>query len=293
MSTSRYLRVLALGYETFQKTRIAYMNQIRDIVRKKVQGIEFNEVEKKKETNDYTKNFTDKQLSEAWETLIRENKITQEESDLMYKCWNKGKDLIIVEKEFVKLIRQLLKIEPIYIQFLKKVKGIGEILSARIIKAFGDCSQYDTISKLWAHTGNQVIEGIAPKRRKGEKLCYSTKLRTLSYLISECLMKSNKGYYRELYEKEKEKQANKEYEKGYLVENYNGYKPEDIKLSKGHIHMRALRKIRKHFLSHYWEASRELIGLPHTKTYVEGVLNHDHIIDWKEAIIQENKLLEG
>jgi hypothetical protein len=48
----------------------------------------------------------------------------------------------------------------------------------------------------------------------------------------------------------------------------------------------------KLFLSHFWEASRTLAGLPCERTYVEGVLEHEHIIHWEEALELEGCLVE-
>lgn len=352
------LRISLNLYYGYQGLRIKSMNKIRDIVRKTNEGIPMNTVEAKKEHKTFDKKYSDNQLNKTMEHLLLEDKITPEDLDYYYECRNlidgpmvfkmfeckscgkKNRQEIHLggaedmEKETVKTIKELIIHEPIWEEFLSKIKGIGELIGASLVYFFGYCDQkiykngeliamekdlnfdkaynewekdhllpkekqlfrrtgFKTISQLCAYTGNHTVNGKAVKPKKGKPLGFKKKLRSFTWIISESLKKHNKGYYRDLYNKEKINQANREYEEGFLAENYNGYKKKDTKLSKGHIDNRALRKIRKRFLSHYWEASRELIGLPIEKTYVEGVLNHNHIISWRDVIKQENKLEEA
>lgn len=279
-------RLNANGYYLFQQVRESLMNSIRNIIRKIDKDIPFDAAEKKKEKKKFEKEYNDKNLTKTWDRLLKEEKITLDQHNNMFAYWeNVQKIKKEDEKWFKKQMISFIKFDPIYKNFLSKIKGIGHILSANLIAEFGNCSTYNTVSKLWAHTGNSVINGVAPKRKKGATINYSPKLKTLTWMISDCLMKQNKGIYRKIYDTEKEKQANRTYDVGYLFEQYGKpYKEEDTKLSKGHRHNRALRKTRKLFLSHYWEAGRELYGLPIERIYVEGVLNHNHIIHWREAL---------
>ena len=354
-------RIIAKGYYNFQAVRIVNMNQIRDIIRKTLEDLGFNTVEEKKEKKNYVKNYTDKQLIDKLNQALNEKKISQEQSDFLMDCWYlvKGnnvdktirckhckKDFKIkdrlegisyVENQYKKMMEEYIVSEPIYNEFLSKIRGIGIVLSAFAIKSFGNCEVqiyerdvancvygvkvnpkliaterdfnfkeafelyksdpkryfkkgYNTVSSLWKHTGNHVEDGVASKRRQGIPVNYNPKLKTFTWLIADCLMKQNKGYYRKIYDTEKEKQLNKKYPVGYLAERYNGYDETDVNLLLGHAHNRAKRKVGKHFLAHYWEASRELAGLSTVKTYVEGVLEHEHIVHWKDAVNSENTL---
>ncbi len=281
-------RIIANTYYEFQQVRIGSMNRIRDIIRKKIEGIAFDEVEVKKDQKDFSKRYTDEVLLKKWNNLFTEGEIPANEHDYMIKCWNLMKEGKKIENRYKGAMMNYVSEEVVYNEFLNKIRGIGPILSANLIKEFGDCSNYDTVSRIWAHTGNSVINGIAPKRRKGEILSYNPKLRTMTWKISDSLLKQNKGYYRQIYDTEKEKQLNKIYDKGFLAQKYSKpYKENDTKLNKLHAHNRALRKMRKIFLDHFWHASRELNGLPAEKNYVEGVLHHNHIISWKNAISME------
>lgn len=311
-----------LNYD-FQDFHLKFMNRIRDIVRKINEGIAFDEVEEKKEQKDYSKKYGDRNLLPIMESLLKMGKINKAEFDYFYECFAiiqgstinkmikckhcnkrsknelKTGGILEVEKYCQNLIKEFVQVEPIYKRFLSKIKGIGPIISANLIRRFGYCERFDTVSKLWAYTGNNVDkDGKAPKREKGKVLGFNSRLRAFTWNISDALLKLNKGYYRKLYDQEKEKQLNREYEAGYLHKKYPQkrkggtyiYPETATKLILGHAHNRALRKVRKRFLSHYWEASRELIGKPCRRTYVEGVLHHSHIINWKEALQMEGCL---
>lgn len=281
-------RIITEGYDDFQRVRIASTNRIRDIVRKTIEEIGFNEVEDKKEKKDYTKKYTDTKLFQKLDIIHAQKKINDKEYNYMIRCKEIMGDSRALERKYKNAMLDFISGEVIYNEFLSKIKGFGPILSANLIKEFNDCSQYDTVSKLWAHCGQSVIDGIAPKRRKGENISYNPKLRTLTWKVSDSLLKQNKGYYRQIYDTEKEKQRNKTYAEGYLEMKYGKpYKSVDINLTKLHAHNRALRKMRKIFLDHYWHASRELNGLPAEKNYVEGILLHNHIVTWKEIVRRE------
>ncbi|MBA7467149.1 hypothetical protein ES707_02345 [subsurface metagenome] len=286
-------RNITNAYYDFQQVRIASMNRVRDVIRKLVDGIKFDEVEAKKEKKEYKKKYTDKELLSKLKKLLTDGKMLTEEYDYVMECWEIMKDAKKLEKKFQDAMKTFISKEAVYNEFLSKIRGIAEILSANLIKEFGDCSKYDTVSKLWAHSGNNVVDGLAPRLRKGENISFNPRLRTLTWKLSNSLMKQNKGVYKDIYNKEKEKQLGITYDIGILQEKYGKpYKKEDTAISQGHAHNRALRKMRKIFLDHYWCASRELNGLPTEKNYVEGVLNHAHIITWRKAIEKEGMLIK-
>lgn len=281
-------RIVAGGYYDMQEVRISTMGRIRDIIRKRYEGIEFDKTEEKKEKHKRNV-FTDANLEQFLDILNKEGKLTKLEYKYLSDCIEIAKQSKQVEEKYKKTMIKTLEQEPIYNIFLSKIRGIGETLSANIIRKYGYCDRYEYVSKLWAHSGLAVIAGQAQKLKRGQKAGYDPERRKLAWLISDCLMKNNKGYYRQLYETEKEKHLNRTYEPGYLEKNYNGYKSEDTKLTKGHAHDRALRKVASRFLSHYWEASREYLGLPIEKHYVVEHLNHSEkdIVSWKKALSME------
>lgn len=285
-------RITASAYYDHQQVRIASMNRVRDVIRRKIEGIPLNKTEEKKE-GIREKKYTDTVLLQKWNELLQENKISKKEHDYITKIWDIMKGSKSLENKYKTAMKRYISGKIVYTEYLSKIRGLGEVLSINLIKEFGNCSKYDTISKLWAHTGNSVIDGKAPKVKRGEKTSFSPRLRTMTWKISKSLMMQNKGFYREIYDIEKQKQLNRIFEEGELERKYGKpYIKTDISLRLGHADNRALRKVRKILLDHYWHAARELNGLPAKKNYVEGILLHDNIVTWRDAIELENKLLK-
>jgi len=294
------LRLHAVEYESIQNVRKIFMNQIRDILRKIDMGIDFNEVEEKKEDKTFDTKYADAKLLPLANKLIEEKRVTEEEGKYIYEFFNSTVPSIKqLERSFKKNLGKLVKNEAIYTEFLDKVRGIDKVLSAKLIKEIGYCDEVpDTVSKLWAYAGQSVVNGVAQKRIKGQSISYNPRLKSLVWMVSKGMLIHNQGYYRQVYDTEKEKQLNREYEEGILHEKYPQKKSNDkyiypetaTKLILGHAHNRALRKMRKIFLDHYWHCARELMGLPAKKNYVEGVLLHDNIVTWKKALEMEGTL---
>ncbi len=288
------LRLHAVEYESIQNVRKIFMNQIRDILRKIDMEIDFDEVEEKKENKTFDTKYADAKLLPLANKLIEEGKVNPEEGAYISAFFSETVPTVKkLEREFKKSLGKLVKNEPIYIMFLDKIRGIDKVISAKLVKEIGYCDVVpDTVSKLWAYAGQSVVNGVAPKRKKGETISYNPRLKSLVWMVSKGLLIHNKGYYRQIYDTEKEKQLNREYDINTLFDIYEKpYKKTDTKLSKGHAHNRALRKMRKIFLDHYWHCSREIMGLPAKKNYVEGVLLHDNIITWRKALEMEGTLV--
>lgn len=313
-------KIASFAYYGFQDVRMKTMNRIRDIIRKKAENIPFDKTEEKKEKKDYTKKYKDSKLIDKWTKLESVGAISGEEYDFLLECWNSIKEAQNLENEYKKLMEKYVEGKPIYNIFLKKIRGMGKVLSTNLLVEFGDCSQYVYVSRLWAHTGYSVLpNGKAPRLQKGVEVNFNPKLRTMVWKVSDSLLKHNKGVYRQVYDTEKKKHLQRMNNSkckycGKTTEEHNSRKCEDGKevtlndfimperfnedgtppWSRGHAHNRALRKMVKIFLDHYWHCARELAGLPATKTYVEGVLKHDpdDIITWQEAIEVEMRVKE-
>jgi len=322
-------RIVAGSFYDMQQIRISTLNRIRDVIRKKAENIGFKEVEKKKIKKDFIEKYTDEELL----AFLPELDFTAKEIKYVERCLKLAKESHSLENKYKRAMLDFVEAEPIYKEFLVKIRGIGEVLSANLIKEFGYCEVeiynketkalvarelgdkkkfdkalkdfvtnpdkyykrgYDNVAKLWAHTGNHVVNGVAVKKRKGENLTFSPRLRTFTWKISDCLMKSNHGIYREIYDSEKKKQLAREYKKEELQKKYGKtkegkwiYKEEETNIRLIHAHNRALRKMRKLFLAHYWACARELKGLDTRLPYVQEKLGHKNIITWKKAIKRE------
>ena len=213
--------------------------------------------------------------------------------------------LVKVEKEIMGIAANYVKTEPVYLEFLKDVKGIGPVISACLISwlrpYFRDtvvclecghtepadftthngrhpdqCAEcesekilypFSTISALWRYCGMDVRNGEAPRRQKGRKIDWNPRLRTLCWKISDSLIKVQ-GPYRERYLTAKDA-----YQREHPEPEPSGRKSkagkEIMRYTKQHIHLLAKRKVVKPFLAELWLKWRELEGLP-----VRGPYNH-------------------
>jgi hypothetical protein len=66
-------------------------------------------------------------------------------------------DVIRMEKSIPKAFQAYVVNSPVWL-WLSGVKGIGVILAANLVSTYGDCSRFDTVSKMWAYTGLHVIK---------------------------------------------------------------------------------------------------------------------------------------
>lgn len=207
-------------------------------------------------------------------------------------------EVMKLEEKAAKDISKGVKNHPFYVYWLKNVKGIGPLLSAQLIlhirgkqhtpecqekrakyfakkkpgekkrtKAFTcDCptkeiERFSNVSKLWHYAGLHVVNGKAARRRRGQKVDWNPKLKSLCWNISKSFVMHKNSDYRKHYEKFKKKEQKKH--------------PD---LRKGHIEARARRKTVKLFLAHLFDKWYQLKGLNPPKPYAIGVLGHTNEI---------------
>jgi len=257
--TAKHLRAMVDTYEAIQKERISAENRLRAMF----QGVD--------ETDPLRQSFFEK--------------LTQLQN---------------LEKAIARDIDKLLKREPVYTEFLHHVKGIGALLSARLIAL--ELDPHKNISSWWAYFGltpnyylvecengdkfmspkvpaqckycqakikNAEFVNEAPRRKKGYKSFWNPHARKLVYLISTSFIKLGK-YYREVYKTKKE-----------------AILKSDPNIQPIRADARARRYTVKLFLSHYYQATCELNGIPYTLPYSIEILKHDSLIHWKEVVARE------
>jgi len=291
------LRVVAQTYDDYQDVRKATANRVRDIARKQLEGIAWDEVEDEKSREERLEDiqeYSDAQLRDKVEQARDEGLLSAEQEDKIDQLFAILGESKSLERAWKDQMHSYLNDNVIFQEFLSEIRGIGPVLSAKLLKAFGDCSDYATVSSLWCHTGNHTVPSDAdqsrkaPKRHEGQR--FNPDLRTLTWKVSDCLMKNNRGVYRECYDTTKHRELRylENNEPGSTVENEYGDKKTVVE-SQGHAHNRALRKARKLFLSHYWEASRELTGQETQDTYAHSKLGHDNKVDWERALEVERQ----
>jgi len=307
-------RTIAGGYADHQGVREATMNRIRVVVRRINEGIPFDQQEEKKEVRTFDSKYRDGNLSKLIEMMFAQGKITKEESDYLSKALELAKKALSLERSHKGPMRIFVLVEPVWKEYLSHIPGIGEVLASNLIAKFANCERYERVSSLWRHCGLHLIcpecveeiedkilpvpaningkcpkcgsQGVAPKRKKGRRNDYNSRLKTFAWNIADSLIKQKSPvYYDKIYLKEKECQINRRFKRGELQGNYGKpYKKSDTTLKLFHAHNRAWRKMVKIFLQHYWVASRTLAGLSLTGPYVGDKLEHKDIITWKDVL---------
>jgi len=165
------------------------------------------------------------------------------------------------EKQLLKAVETKLKEEPIYNEWLLKIKGIGPAIAGGLVALIGDIERFNTVSALWAYSGYGVYDGKVQKKTKGQPNNWAGKIRSLMYNVVDMFIKHRTPIYRDIYDKEKALQVSRG-------------------ISLGHAHNRAIRKTAKIFLQHYWVVARTQAGLSVSQPWV---LEHGGHCDYIEV----------
>ena len=177
----------------------------------------------------------------------------------------------------------LIKGHPAYPWF-SLVKGIGKENIGKVIGQI-EIDKAPTISALWKFAGFAVENGLAPKRTKGKKLSYNSRLRSMCWRVATSLLRAQGKFY-DYYLPQKDGYVQRHVNQGLTIVPttslplIEGKRVETEGLiSEGHVHNQAMRKMIKLFLSCLWLVWREAEGLPVTKPYAIDKLGHDSFID--------------
>ncbi len=220
--------------------------------------------------------------------------------------------LMGLEKELTKTIHGLLLEEPIYTEFLTKVRGIGPRISGCIVAETmirftkipkdqvkevpepqrhlalktegGDylvpslrgIGAFPTVSKYWAWWGLHTVNGRAPKRQRGKRVNWSPKMRVLAWKIGKQFVMQG-GRYRLVYEAYKARllrERTPPQNCPYYEECKARLKKREEPACRLHIENMARRYAVKRFVSHLWEKWRVLEGLPVRPPYAVEKLGH-------------------
>ena len=183
---------------------------------------------------------------------------------------------LALEEELGGFIEKDIKVEPMWKEFLKGVKGIGPLLGASLLVLI-DIEKGEHISSLWKYAGLDVAEDgrgrtkekehLVPRQYKNKKgeivdtvgITYNPTLKTVCWKIGEQFIKCRKSKYRNIYDTSKEFYKKKFPDEVKVKEKG---KKTRTKYNKLHIHNMARRRMVKAFLSDFWVAWREHDGLP-------------------------------
>ena len=158
-------------------------------------------------------------------------------------------------------VSRILKTHSLWTSWLVDVKGIGPCLAGGII-AWLNPHKAAHASSFWKYAGLAVVNGEAERRKRGERIAYNPKLKTMCWKIGESFVKTG-GVYRKQYERVREqvnaKPCNKVHkdEKGNVISCFDAHK-----------YAKAKRMVTKLFLAHVWHVWRRLEGLPVDRPWI-------------------------
>ena len=181
-------------------------------------------------------------------------------------------------------VRHELEEFDIWNEWLADISGVGETVAGGLLGQIYKkrINQFADVASLWHYCGLHVVNGKAPSPSTGQRLDYNPKLKMiLLQFLGEGFVKQRTDGYRDLYDREKEYQLNREFAPGHLAEKYDGYSDDDTHLTKGHAHNRARRKAVKEFLKHLWYIWREMEGIS-----TEAKYNNKFLIEPPECPVE-------
>lgn len=195
-----------------------------------------------------------------------------------------------LEKQISDCLTVEIRDKPIYKVFLKEIKGIGPILAAGLISIFNP-AKASHASGFWKYAGLHVTGNIAARREKGKKLTYNPHAKVLCWKIADSFIKQRTPFYRDIYDKAKEIEAEKLKHPENNPKNCSLYdtclqrltakasrthsKQKELPCKK-HIDYRARRKMVKRFLLDLWLVWRKLEGLSVSEPYAVAILKHQN-----------------
>ena len=178
-----------------------------------------------------------------------------------------------IEAEAVKTLEKVVKLHPLG-PWIQKTSGVGLKQGARLLAATGDpyirpeliradgaieAARPRTVSELWALCGYAVVDGEAPRRRKGQVSNWSDEARMRAFLIAESCLKARTSPYRKVYD-----DARAKYDAAVHALDCKRCGPSGkpalagSPLSKGHAHKRAMRAVSKAVLKDLWTEARRI-----------------------------------
>lgn len=173
------------------------------------------------------------------------------------------------EVDRLKDVETYLKTIPVY-AWCKEVKGLGTKLTAKLLAGIGDIRRFPNPASLWSYCG--VGDPAKSKRKKGEQLNFSPKMRSTLYNLSESFIKSG-SQYRVIYDKRKAKTLITHPEWHNLMPD--GSENTGKNMHPKHAHSDAARAMIKRFLAELFSAWYQSLGLePPSKPYGVEIQGH-------------------
>jgi hypothetical protein len=256
------------SFYEFQRLRIDSMNRIRNLAFRKVTGLDYREVQgkkdKTKEEKQYLNDFEDKKIFSVLKKLEKEGKLKKQDLGYIEKIFEINADTEKKEKQYNKLVEEFVKKELIWINMGQYIKGMGTLTTAMLLYYFGHCEKARYVSSLWK------FAGLYPDARfkKGESGGFNPKCRMFMWRLGDSFIKQRTDRYRHIYDAEKARQLK-------LMEE----KAENAPTRLGHADARARRKMVKFFLADYYRVCKTITDQEQGKPYVIEKMGHTHFDD--------------
>ena len=259
----------------FQEIRKGTMSRIRNIIFRKVTGLDLREIQKKKkqtkEEKEYLSEYVDKNLYKHIQKLKSENKLSEEDAKYIDTLFELVDDVKEKEAKFKKIVESIVENQPIYTEFAEHIKGLGALMCSMLLYYFGYCEKAKYASSLWAFAG--LYPGA--KFENGQTGHFNPKCRMFMYRVGQSFIYQRSPRYRPIYDAEKARQMK-------LLENEHELAPKSL----GHADARARRKMVKHFLCDYYVWAKTFTGQEVSEIYPIAKMGHKHfdnIMDWLET----------
>lgn len=201
-------------------------------------------------------------------------------------------DMRAREKDALKRVERMCKEHPMW-PWLESVKGVGPSIAGAMLSQF-DIHKADTVSKFWAYAGLDVVDGSAPRLKKGETSTFNGWLRMIlvgrlgpSFIKVKAESPYKKIYYdtrhrleckghcgKTVEEHVKDTKPKKDGKPGaqwFPSLSTTGPQPGDF-CTAGHMHNKAIREMVKRFLADFHTEWRTVEGLPVRPPYSEEKL---------------------
>lgn len=149
-------RIAVGGYDDMQDVRTACMNRIRDVVRKRNEGIPFDAVESEKDDDDHESKYEDEQLPKLVEGMRRTGELTEREFEYLTEVLEAAAVAHDAEKRFENIMR-ITETEPIFEQWLQHVYGVSTTLTARLLHKYGYCGPV-RVARVAQWDGDEVVD---------------------------------------------------------------------------------------------------------------------------------------
>jgi len=168
------------------------------------------------------------------------------------------RELKSIERQLYSTMRELVSKNPLWTEYLSKVRGVGPRLASYLIVKLNP-ARFDTVSKLYKYTGLHVEDGRAPRRKAGMRTGWNPEARTMMWRLGEKL-RLDGGFYKMMYHM------------FYAVSS-----AKHPTWTRGHVMADARRRTEKLFLSHWLFVGRAILGLEPVLPYScvkEPTLHH-------------------